>query len=302
MEQTGYGPNRRGRNRVKKIFGPMVEMTVLEGGSVGRSYARIVDYNEGGFGFLCHEAISPGSIVTFEDEKAEKHRARVTWCQKTRGGEYRLGVSFDIRPANSGDEDGEGQNEETVDYYELLQVNPKADTETIHRVFRLQAQRFHPDNKETGDAATFKLMHEAYTILTDSEKRAAYDVKLNKIQKRRWKVFEKPAEAQGVDGERKKRSAVLSMLYTKRIQNPGSPAVSISDFENVLGIPKEHLEFPLWYLRENGSISRSDNAKFQITVRGVDEVERAHELANGAATSAARPVAQTLTDRLLGTR
>jgi hypothetical protein len=134
-------------------------------------------------------------------------------------------------------------------------------------------------------------MHEAYTVLTDAEKRAAYDVKLNTIQKRRWKVFEKPAEAQGVEAEKRKRSAVLSMLYTKRIQSPASPAVSIADFENVLGIAKEHLEFALWYLRENGSVSRSDNAKFSITVRGVDEVERTHVDAQ-----AVRPLQQ---DRLL---
>lgn len=276
MEQTGYGPNRRGRNRVKKIFGPMVEVTVLEGGAMSRTHARIMDYNEGGFGFLCHEAISPGSVVSFEDEKSEKQRGKVTWCQKTRGGEYRLGVSFEVR--KPGEDVGEAaeSDKEAVDYYELLQVNPKADSDTIHRVYRLQAQRFHPDNKETGDAAMFKLMHEAYTILTDAEKRAAHDVKLNTIQKRRWKVFEKPAEAQGVEAERKKRTAILSMLYTKRIQTPNSPAVGIADFENVLGIPKEHLEFPLWYLRESGSVSRSDNAKFAITVRGVDEVERAH--------------------------
>lgn len=292
MEQTGYGPNRRNRSRVKKIFGPMIELLVLEGGAMSRSHARIVDYNEGGFGFLCHEAISPGSIVSFEDEKSEKHRAKVTWCQKTRGGEYRLGVSFDIRPAGQDDEDAAETEKDTVDYYELLQVNPKADSDTIHRVYRLQAQRFHPDNKDTGDAATFKLMREAYEVLTDSEKRAAYDVKLNKIQKKRWKIFEKPAEAQGVEAEKRKRSAILSMLYTKRIQSPGSPAVGISDFENVLGIPKEHLEFPLWYLRESGNVSRSDNAKFVITVRGVDEVERTH----CSATTPARP-AQT--DKLL---
>ena len=290
MEQTGYGPNRRGGNRVKKIFGPMIEMTVLEGGAMSRSHARIVDYNEGGFGFLCHEAISPGSIVSFEDEKLEKHRAKVTWCQKTRGGEYRLGVSFEIRTPGE-DDDAEKATDETVDYYELLQVNPKADSDTIHRVYRMQAQRFHPDNKDTGDTATFTLMHEAYTILTDSEKRAAYDVRLNTIQKRRWKVFEKPAEAQGVEAEKRKRIAILSMLYTKRIQSPGSPAVGIVDFENVLGIPKEHLEFPLWYLREVGSVSRSDNAKFTITVLGVDEVERTPE-----AATTVRPVQ---TDRLL---
>ena len=62
--------------------------------------------------------------------------------------------------------------ENTTDYYELLQISPNAEPETIHRVYRLLAQRFHPDNKETGDARRFRTIHEAYTVLTDPEKRA----------------------------------------------------------------------------------------------------------------------------------
>ena len=45
---------------------------------------------------------------------------------------------------------------EPQDYYELLQVSPTADPETIHRVYRLLAQRFHPDNSETGNASRFR--------------------------------------------------------------------------------------------------------------------------------------------------
>ena len=40
---------------------------------------------------------------------------------------------------------------ELTDYYELLQISPNAEPETIHRVYRLLAQRFHPDNGQTGD-------------------------------------------------------------------------------------------------------------------------------------------------------
>ena len=40
-----------------------------------------------------------------------------------------------------------------VDYYETLQISKNADQETVQRVFRLLAQRFHPDNLETGDEA-----------------------------------------------------------------------------------------------------------------------------------------------------
>jgi curved DNA-binding protein CbpA len=35
---------------------------------------------------------------------------------------------------------------ETPDYYEILQISPTAEPETVHRVYRLLAQRCHPDN------------------------------------------------------------------------------------------------------------------------------------------------------------
>ena len=63
----------------------------------------------------------------------------------------------------------------SVDYYEILQVNSSAEQETIQRVFRLLAQRFHPDNKETGDERRFREIQDAYTILNDPETRARYD-------------------------------------------------------------------------------------------------------------------------------
>jgi len=48
-----------------------------------------------------------------------------------------------------------------VDFYELLQVSSSAEPETIHRVYRLLAQRWHPDNRETGDVAKFRAVHAA---------------------------------------------------------------------------------------------------------------------------------------------
>ena len=64
-----------------------------------------------------------------------------------------------------------------ADYYEALQISPNADPDTIQRVFRLLAQRFHPDNQETGNESRFRLLHEAYVTLNDPEKRAQYDVR-----------------------------------------------------------------------------------------------------------------------------
>ena len=60
-----------------------------------------------------------------------------------------------------------------IDYYEVLQVSDTAEPETINRVYRIFAQRYHPDNKETGNEARFREITEAYQILSNPEKRAA---------------------------------------------------------------------------------------------------------------------------------
>lgn len=64
-----------------------------------------------------------------------------------------------------------------ADYYELLSVTRDADGETIKRSYRKLAMQYHPD-KNPGDAAAeakFKQLNEAYQVLSDDEKRAAYD-------------------------------------------------------------------------------------------------------------------------------
>jgi len=62
------------------------------------------------------------------------------------------------------------------DYYETLDVSRNAPTEEIKKAFRKLAMRYHPDrNREDGAEARFKEIGEAYEVLSDSEKRAAYD-------------------------------------------------------------------------------------------------------------------------------
>ena len=65
--------------------------------------------------------------------------------------------------------------EVSVDLYEVLQISPSADLETIQRVYRLLALRYHPDNKETGNPSEFELVLKAYRVLSDPETRASYD-------------------------------------------------------------------------------------------------------------------------------
>jgi molecular chaperone DnaJ len=63
-----------------------------------------------------------------------------------------------------------------TDYYEVLQVSRNASGDEIKKAFRRLAMEYHPDrNKEPGAEARFKEISEAYEVLSDNDKRAAYD-------------------------------------------------------------------------------------------------------------------------------
>lgn len=62
------------------------------------------------------------------------------------------------------------------DYYKIMGVNRDAAPEEIKRAYRKLARKYHPDvSKESNAEAKFKELGEAYEVLKDSKKRAAYD-------------------------------------------------------------------------------------------------------------------------------
>ena len=63
------------------------------------------------------------------------------------------------------------------DYYEVLGISKGASSEEIKKAFRTKAKQLHPDrNSDNPNAeAQFKEANEAYDILKDGEKKAAYD-------------------------------------------------------------------------------------------------------------------------------
>jgi curved DNA-binding protein len=62
------------------------------------------------------------------------------------------------------------------DYYEVLGVARGADADAVKRAYRKLARKYHPDvSKEKNAESKFKELQEAYEVLRDAEKRAAYD-------------------------------------------------------------------------------------------------------------------------------
>jgi curved DNA-binding protein len=161
-----------------------------------------------------------------------------------------------------------------ADYYETLQISPNAEPETVHRVFRLLAQRFHPDNADTGNEAQFRALTDAYRVLSDPEERARYDVAHAKLRQERWRLVASGAEADNnFEAERGIRLTILEVLYTRRRLEPERAGLSLLDLEKLIGRAREHLEFTIWYLVQKKHVTRSDSAMLQITVEGVEYLE-----------------------------
>jgi curved DNA-binding protein CbpA len=160
-----------------------------------------------------------------------------------------------------------------VNFYDILQVHPRAEPETIQRVYKLFAARYHPDNQRTGDAERFRLIREAYETLIDPERRAEYDKKFDLKQPEPLEVFLNREFSDGIDAEYMVRVGVLCLLYARRRANPDYAALSFLDLENLMAFPREHLSFAIWYLRSKKYILQDDRSSFIITSDGVDYLE-----------------------------
>ena len=241
-------------------------------GSATDVRAKVLDTNELGLGVETDCRLEPNSILTVDGQVANhgsngKLRARVVDCTPFQG-VFRAGLTFENGNGPA------GYTEAVPDYYELLQISPNADPDMIHRVYRLLAQRYHPDNGTTGDEKAFRAITDAYKVLSEPEKRASYDVNLHAYRQIRWRIFDQRQASIGKVAEKSKRKGILDLLYTKRCNEPEKPTMNLHELEDLLGCPREHLEFSLWYLKENGLITRMDNGRFAVSAKGVDWAEQ----------------------------
>jgi hypothetical protein len=244
-------------------------------GATAEVRAKLLDSNDLGIGIETEFQLEQNILLTVDGHVGTqgsngKVRARVMHCKPFEG-VFRSGLRLEGTCENG---HAAESGEPVADYYEILQISPNADPDMIHRVYRLLAQRYHPDNTESGDEKTFRAITEAYRVLSDAEKRAAYDVNLHSQRRLRWRIFDQRQAAVGKVAEKSKRKGILDLLYTKRCNEPEKPTMTLHEIEDLLGCPREQLEFSIWYLKENGLVARQDNGRLAVTAKGVDWAEQ----------------------------
>src|SRR5712692_10461364 len=164
-------------------------------------------------------------------------------------------------------------NTEFIDYYEVLQISPRAELETIKRVFKLLAVRVHPDNLVTGDAEQFRRLKEAYETLSDPSRRETYDLALQEQSQEPLPVFEMTEFSAGVDGELNRRVGILCLLYNSRRANEDKPGLSLVEVEKLMGFPRDHLASAVSYLTNRQYVTTGESSDIVITSEGIDYLE-----------------------------
>jgi hypothetical protein len=271
---------RRQRLRRKGSAAGEIHIGVIRpNGGMQAVKARLVDASDWGVGIETSSPLEVGAEVAILGPAGVlrslegKKQARVVHCRLRDEGAYRTGCAFEGGPRAKPRPAATAAETDIDDYYEILQISPNADAETVQRVFRMLAQRYHPDNSDTGDEKVFQRVLHAYRVLSDPEKRASYDVQHQASRALRWKVFDQSKSSLGTEGEKRKRWGILSLLYTKMIEEPRQPGIMLRDLEELLGCPREHLEFSIWYLKQKGYLAGPDNGRYTITASGVDMAE-----------------------------
>ena len=64
----------------------------------------------------------------------------------------------------------------TENYYDILKVRKDASTDEIKKAYKKMVLQYHPDKNKSAEAeGKFKLIHQAYQVLSDQNQRREYD-------------------------------------------------------------------------------------------------------------------------------
>jgi len=159
------------------------------------------------------------------------------------------------------------------DHYAVLAIDPKADSDTIQRAYAKLAQKYHANNSETGNAEMFEAVNLAYEVLCDPELRGIFDKVKGVGQDTSGPKFSGVSFFDALGREALRRSAILCVLYDRRLTKPSAPSLSMRHLEIMVDASAEELASALWYLKQRGLAASDDKSSLQITVDGMDFLE-----------------------------
>jgi curved DNA-binding protein CbpA len=165
------------------------------------------------------------------------------------------------------------------DHYVVLQVQPGAETEVIRAAYRVLARKYHPDHG--GDAARMIALNDAWDVLGDPERRAAYDVSRVEAAHRPgfggvattaggWPpAREAAAHAQAAPNE-SRSGAGVEADPNRAGPPPGRPSGSVLDFGRYAGwslgeIARHDVDYLEWLQRSPSG--RRLRAEIDVIVR-----------------------------------
>ena len=164
-----------------------------------------------------------------------------------------------------------GANINKADAYQTLQLHENAHPVLVTQAFRLLAAMYHPANPESADGDEFERVVEAYHLLSDPVRRAAYDREQSGWRDGSTGAREDRAPKPAT--ERRLRSLILTTLYNTRRNAFEKPGLSMWVLAQMTESSLDEVRFSLWYLRGKKLIEIDHDDCVAITVAGVDVVE-----------------------------
>jgi curved DNA-binding protein CbpA len=154
------------------------------------------------------------------------------------------------------------------DYYEVLQVNPRAEPEVIRAAYRILARKYHPDHG--GDPGRMILLNNAWDVLGDPATRAAYDAS------RASAVRATPAPSGPYTGPQATSPAATASAAQAQPEvphagpPPGRPSGTVLNFGRYVGwslgeIARQDLDYLEWLQRS--TVGRGLRAEIEAILK-----------------------------------
>src|ERR1700733_1105243 len=159
------------------------------------------------------------------------------------------------------------------DYYIVLGIEPRSDSETIQAAYTRLAQKYHPNNAETGDEEKFDQINAAYEILSDPTLRLEFDKIKGVDQDAGNPTFSGLEFFDALKRALVLRGAILCLLCDRRRLKSTKPTMSPREVETMLHTTNEELIFVVWYLKQRGLAISDDKSNLQISAEGLDYLD-----------------------------